>query len=351
MSKVLVVSHDSELFSLSRGISTPTGYEVCYAATGTEGLSQLANEAPDLIVSDLSLGDMDGLSFLRRVKVLTGAAVPFVFASAHASSSDRLEGLRAGADDWISLPMTPEELDARIAAILRRLARTRADERVRFDALKASTLQELSGRLREPVDSLLADLRLFSEERINESPEVQRQSIRHAIESACRLGHLVDEMGWVNAERSNTTLSWEPVRIAPIVRRSAATASRRTVDKNVQISLSCGGLLSGNVDEAAMVRTLGNLLEAVVDLSPEGSEVSLQARRVQDMGLEFIVAEGRREISGATNGRSLRDALELARSVVRGHNGKMSVRSTEDGRQSYVLWVPGRAPRSRHARA
>ena len=348
MPTVLVVDRDAGLAPLLHEISVLQGYAVLTVANGTEALSKLAGAAPDLIVSDVMLEDMDGLAFHRRVQILTGAAVPFVFLTTRAGLADRLDGLRSGADDYIVLPIVAEELAARIAAVLYRVERTRTEERARFEALKARTLQEVARELREPVDDLLVQLNRVSEERSGDQ-EAQKQSLKRAGDDARKLGRIIEEMAWSGAEGAQATVKSEPVRIAPIVRRSAATASRRAVDRNVQLSLSCGGLLSGNVDEAAMVRTLGKLLEAVVDLSPSGSEVSLQARRVQDMGLEFVIAEGDRETSANGTPRPLHDALELARSVVGGHNGKFSVRRTDDGRQSYVLWVPGRTPRARHA--
>lgn len=349
MPTVLVVDRDAGLAPLIREIAVSHGYMVLTAANGTEALGQLASAAPDLIVSDVVLEDMDGLDFHRRVQVLSGAAVPFVFLTTRASLKDRLDGLRSGADDYIVRPVASEELAARIAAVLYRVERTRTEERTRFESLKARTMHDVATELRQPVDDLVIQLNRLSEERINGDAGQQRDCLRRAIEDARRLGRAVDEMGWASSEGAEASLNSEPVRIAPIVRRSAASASRHAVDRNVQLSLSCGGLLSGNVDEAAMVRTLGSLLEAVVDFSPAGSEVSLHARRVQDMGLEFVIAEGNHETSGNGTPRPLHDALELARSVVRGHNGKFSVRRTEDGRQSYVLWVPGRTPRARHA--
>jgi CheY-like chemotaxis protein len=315
-------------------------YCLLRAANGTEALSQLVGEAPDLIIA-ATLDDMDRLAFCRRVQVLTGSAVPLILLSPNSDLDECLEGLHAGADDWIvAQAVTPQELAARAAAVLNRVARTRAEEGGRFDALRARTMQEVATRLSQPIDDLMLQLNRLSAERINGDPDLQRRCLMRAIEDTQSMKRIVDDMGWASAEGAETSLNSEPVRIAPIVRRSAATASRRAVDRNVQLSLSCGGLLTGNVDEGAMVRTLGSLLEAVVDLSPSGAEVSLQARRVRDLGLEFVISEGNRETSSADTPETLQHALELARSVVRGHNGKLSVRRTEDGRQAMCCGCP-----------
>jgi DNA-binding response OmpR family regulator len=349
MPTVLVAGRDAGLALLTSEMARSDEYCLLRAANGTEALSQLVGEAPDLIIA-ATLDDMDRLAFCRRVQVLTGSAVPLILLSPNSDLDECLEGLHAGADDWIvAQAVTPQELAARAAAVLNRVARTRAEEGGRFDALRARTMQEVATRLSQPIDDLMLQLNRLSAERINGDPDLQRRCLMRAIEDTQSMKRIVDDMGWASAEGAETSLNSEPVRIAPIVRRSAATASRRAVDRNVQLSLSCGGLLTGNVDEGAMVRTLGSLLEAVVDLSPSGAEVSLQARRVRDLGLEFVISEGNRETSSADTPETLQHALELARSVVRGHNGKLSVRRTEDGRQSYVLWVPGRTPRAHRA--
>jgi len=349
MQTVLTVCGDLDIAALLAEVGSPAKRNIVSVSDGAQALSYLGSSRPDLIVSDTRLADMDGLALLQRVRVLTGGVVPFVFFSSDPSQERCVEALRAGADDYILRTVSPDELAARLDALVARIERTRADAANECEADKARTIQRIASQFSQPLDDLLEQLGRIASGSLYDVPDLQRRCALRALEDARSLKRLATDMTWATAEYGDSALNSEMVRIAPIVRRSAASASRRAVDRNVQLSVSCGGLLSGNVDERAMVRTLGSLLEAVVDLSPAGSQVSLQARRVRDMGLEFVISEGRREPSNGDLPESLNNALEMARSVVRGHNGKFSVRRNEDGRQSYVLWVPGRAPATQPA--
>jgi DNA-binding response OmpR family regulator len=94
------------------------GYEVLTAARGDEALDILQIQTPDLVVLDVMMPDMDGFETLRRIR--QHSQVPVVMLTARGSDADKLQGLQSGADDYITKPFNPDELEARIAAVLRR---------------------------------------------------------------------------------------------------------------------------------------------------------------------------------------------------------------------------------------
>jgi DNA-binding response OmpR family regulator len=349
MPRILIVDDEPQLlFSIQEYLSH-NGYDVFTAESGSEALKGMVEARPDLIISDIMMQDMDGHEFHRRVRALTGGSIPLLFLTAKSGLDDKLAGLRDGADDYMTKPFDPQELCARVATILNRVQQTRAKDRSDFDALRARTLARLASQLRQPVEDVNKQLDALAQARLANDPETQRVSLRRAIEAAHTLSELVDDLQWASADDIEQPFTWEPVRIAPIVRRSAASASRQAAAKKVQVSITCGGLLSGIVNEAAITRTLAGLLEAVVELAPQGGQVSVMARRAQDRGLEFIVTEGSSHANARGNPERLADALDLARHVAQGHHGKLDVQQTRDGRQSYMLWVPGRAPQAARA--
>ena len=95
------------------------GYAVDWLADGRDALYQGASEPYDLIILDLGLPGLPGLDVLRQWRT-DGLAVPVLVLTARGSLAERIEGLKAGADDYLSKPFHPEELQLRIQALLRR---------------------------------------------------------------------------------------------------------------------------------------------------------------------------------------------------------------------------------------
>jgi DNA-binding response OmpR family regulator len=344
MPKILVVDDEPQLLFSLREFLSLNGYDVSVAESGFEALREMAEARPDLIISDIMMQDMDGHEFHRRVRALTGGNVPLLFLTAKSGLDDKLAGLRDGADDYLTKPFDPQELCVRVSNILSRVEQTRVQEKSDFDALRARTLARLAAQLREPIDELNELLEELTQSQARAPLERQRGRLQRSLEVARTLATLVDDLQWASADDVEQPLTWESVRIAPIVRRSAAAASRMAAQKQVQVSITCGGLLSGVVNEAAIIRSLSGLLEAAVELASPGGQVSVMARRARDRGLEFVVTESTPHPSGQPQPEHVSDALELARHVAQGHNGKLDVQQTRDGRQRYLLWVPGRAP-------
>src|SRR3989454_12791826 len=96
------------------------GYEVAGVADGGEALAAVERSVPDLIVLDVAMPGLDGLAVCRRLRA-KGLAVPVLMLTARDAVSDRVEGLDSGADDYLVKPFAPQELSARVRALLRRV--------------------------------------------------------------------------------------------------------------------------------------------------------------------------------------------------------------------------------------
>jgi two-component system response regulator MprA len=116
---ILVVDDDAPIRRMLDRTLSAEGYAVATAADGGEALASVERSTPDLVVLDVGLPGVDGLSVSRRLRA-KGLAVPVLLLTARDSVPDRVAGLDAGADDYLVKPFATEELLARVRALLRR---------------------------------------------------------------------------------------------------------------------------------------------------------------------------------------------------------------------------------------
>ncbi len=120
--RILVVDDERDITALVAYHLARAGYRVTTAANGTEALAAMAAEPPDLIVLDLMLPGRSGLEVLEELRA-RGATrdAGVILLTARRDEADRIGGLAAGADDYLTKPFSPEELVLRVGAVLRRL--------------------------------------------------------------------------------------------------------------------------------------------------------------------------------------------------------------------------------------
>lgn len=116
--KILIVDDDPRLRDLLRIALERAGFATLTAAEGTSALIHARREAPDLIVLDIGLPELDGFEVCRRLRATSD--VPILFLTARDDEIDRIVGLELGADDYVTKPFSPRELVARVRAILKR---------------------------------------------------------------------------------------------------------------------------------------------------------------------------------------------------------------------------------------
>jgi len=131
---ILVIEDDPALRTALERALKLEGYAVTLAADGRRGLESMRDVAPDLIVLDLGLPDMDGLGISRSLRA-AGDRTPILMLTARAAVSERVEGLDAGADDYVVKPFAIDELFARVRALLRRNQPDEHDGAVSFGGL------------------------------------------------------------------------------------------------------------------------------------------------------------------------------------------------------------------------
>ena len=185
--RALVVDDDPGLLGLLERLLELEDLEVTAVMSGEAALAAAREERPDLAILDVNLPGLSGYEVCRALRELYGPALPIVFVSgARTEPYDRVAGLLLGADDYLVKPFAPDELLARVRALLRRAAgdRPRAS---RLTAREQQVLQLLAGGLsqRDIADMLVSSPRTAGKhiERILEKLEVRSRAQAVAVAS------------------------------------------------------------------------------------------------------------------------------------------------------------------------
>jgi two-component system, OmpR family, phosphate regulon response regulator PhoB len=125
MQRVLIIEDEVDIADLIMFNLQRAGYEVLKAHDGIAGTETAIRERPDLIVLDLMLPGRDGYSLFREIRRdARTSQIPVIMLTARAQTEDRIQGLEAGADDYLTKPFSPKELVLRVNAILKRTDNT-----------------------------------------------------------------------------------------------------------------------------------------------------------------------------------------------------------------------------------
>ena len=127
--KILVVDDEADIINLLKDYFELNGYQVLTAANGQQALKQVEKQ-PDIILLDINMPDLNGLEVCSQIRVFVSC--PILFLTARVEDVDKINGFRAGGDDYIVKPFSIDELGARVAAHLRRESRQRVSSKTKF---------------------------------------------------------------------------------------------------------------------------------------------------------------------------------------------------------------------------
>ena len=149
MNRILIVEDESSISDFVKGELEYEGYEVCIKEDGREGLEEALNNEYDLVILDIMLPSMNGFEICRRIKRVK--ATPVIMLSAKSSVIDKVNGLKLGADDYISKPFAIEELLARIEVVFRRESNPK-DSIFKFKDITFDTKSRIVKRNNEEIN-------------------------------------------------------------------------------------------------------------------------------------------------------------------------------------------------------
>jgi DNA-binding response OmpR family regulator len=161
MPTVLVVDDERQIAEIARDYLEHAGFAVLVARDGKEALTVSRRQRPDLVVLDLGLPELDGMDVARTLR--RESSVPIIMLTARVDESDRIRGLEAGADDYVTKPFSPRELVARVRAVLRRSeTRQQTQSAFRFGDLVIDAARQTVTRGRDTIDLTSTEFQLLN---------------------------------------------------------------------------------------------------------------------------------------------------------------------------------------------
>ena len=160
--KILLVEDDASLVELVTYNLEKEGFDVVRTGDGEEALTLAEEEKPDLVILDWMIANLSGIEVCRQLRRQTSTAnVPIIMLTARGEEGDRIRGLDAGADDYVSKPFSPTELVARIRAVLRRIRPALADEALSYADIVMDLVAHRVIRAGKPVHLGPTEFRLL----------------------------------------------------------------------------------------------------------------------------------------------------------------------------------------------
>lgn len=281
---ILIVDDDPAVLMGLSAIIKRNGYQVITAENGTDGFQLAMETAPDLILSDVMMPPPDGFE-LRRLMSLDPrlSAIPFIFLTARSDLEGKLNGLRGGADDYITKPFEPDELIARIEAVFRRArveqARGRELEKaiaeMDAESLRREILQNLHHELRTPLSNILMPLELLANNKFSD-PQEQSRFIKMALSSADRLESLVTDLILLSSiDHENLNFVRQPIYVDKDMRVPVYKRLERYKEKKLEFSFSI--LEQGQITapRREFIHAVVHLLDNAFKFSPTRGRVEL----------------------------------------------------------------------------
>jgi two-component system phosphate regulon response regulator PhoB len=159
---ILVVEDEPAIQELIAYTLRQAGYQPLRADNAEQALVLVANALPDLVLLDWMLPGLSGIEFARRLRAdKRTRTVPIIMLTARSDEQDKLQGLETGADDYITKPFSPRELNARIKAVLRRRAPDMTDDKVQLGGLELDPGSHRVTGNGQPVDLGPTEFRLL----------------------------------------------------------------------------------------------------------------------------------------------------------------------------------------------
>jgi two-component system, sensor histidine kinase and response regulator len=364
--RILAVDDTPDNLILLQTMLEVEGYSVDLVSDGVSALKQIEQSPPDLILLDVMMPGMDGYEVTRRIrKNLKVSYIPILLLTAHIEVSV-VEGLDAGADDFIRKPFDQDELLARVRSLLR--LKHSIDEQEKMAQMREDFVSRLTHDLRTPLVAADRMLNLFQQEVFCEISQDMKQAISAMIRSNHNLLEMVNNLLEVyRFEAGKKTLQAESCDMREIVEEVVQELSPLATEKGLNIEVEAS-TIDGQDDHAAKVigdrlelrRVISNLVGNAIKFTDTGS-VNIRISEtegnskdktwvvidVKDTGYgisqedQAMLFERFRQGKNKRAGSGL--GLHLSRRIVESHKGTIGV-SSELGQGSvFTIRLPKEA--------
>jgi signal transduction histidine kinase len=325
-------------------------------ADGASALARAREEPPDLILSDVMMPGLDGFQLLQALQADSQTrGIPVIFLSARAGEESRIEGLTAGADDYLVKPFSARELIARVGTRLETVRTRREAEAARAEAEVANRSKDeflamLGHELRNPLAPIVTALHLM---RLRGDETLQRE--RTIIErQVSHLVRLVDDLLDISrVTRGKVDLKRERIEMSEVVAKAIEMASPLIEQRQHQLAIDVPKGLILEADAVRMSQVVANLLNNAAKYTEVHGTITVTAGiedgeivlRVRDTGIGLsaemlprvfdLFVQEHQALDRAQGGLGL--GLAIVRSLVELHGGRVEARSEGHGRGTELL--------------
>jgi signal transduction histidine kinase len=340
-------------------------YDVDVAPDASTTLGKIRERLPDLVLSDVMMPGLDGIELLRAVREHPETrAVPVILLSARAGEESRIEGLEAGADDYIVKPFTARELLTRIRTSLNlvRIRRQLSQVQGESDA-KTKFLATMSHELRTPINATLGYLELLELELQGPISEAQREAIHRIQYNQRHLLELISEiLDLSRLEAGRVEYDIRAVNINDVIASVARMIEPQAQKKSIEfVATPCS---SGNgvvpveirADAARLRQILLNLLSNAIKFTEPGGRITVHCN-ITDVSVAVVVTDTGPGIapdllesifepfvqvgrSLASRGEGTGLGLPISRELATGMGGSLTVSSTVGVGSTFTLQLP-----------
>ncbi len=344
-------------------------FSVISATNGAEALNLTSRHQPNLIISDVMMPGMDGYALCRHLKSdETLRHIPVILLTARAAQDDKIEGLEAGSDDYISKPFSTRELKARIRNLLtvrdqqHQLSYLNSELAEKNDALreasemKSQLLNIAAHDMKNPLNAIREFAQILKSEMGEGSDHYDPLDLIH--KSSDQMLHLVSTLlDSAALETGQITLEKEPLNVntmaAAIVRRNQKLAEKK--NQTLDLSISADRCLV-NGDRSRILEAMDNLVNNAVKYSPHHRPIRIAVERnassvrfsVKDEGpglseedMSKLFGKFQRLSAQPTGGESSTGlGLAIVKQIVELHDGEILVQSERGKGSTFTIDLP-----------
>ncbi len=367
---IMVIDDDRESARLLECALLPSKFKVVKAYTGRDALALLEEVLPDLILLDIIMPDLDGFEICRKVKEKVGQAgqdfIPVIMVTALSSREDKIKGLEAGADDFISKPIDLAELVAKVKSLsrikyLHKSLHESYEELKKLERVKDLLTQMIVHDLKNPLTALTSYLEMLAMKTDKFLSPEDKFSPRNILGITDRMLQLIDNLlDITRMEEGKLKPDYTDIEIGEIFQEVEGMFSAEAAKNSIRMVREVEDVPVFRADRGLLVRILENLVSNAIRSIPFNRQGLITMRAAFDkMKKQIVISvidngygipekylgkifekfeQVRMRREGSQFGKGL--GLTFCKLAIETHGGRIDVKSREGKGSEFVFTLP-----------